>query len=51
MKKSFWDRNAKRYDRFMRKDAAAYEAMYERICPAVRGRLRRRGACSRTMVR
>ncbi len=34
--KNFWDRNAKRYDRFMRKDAAAYNAMYERICDSVR---------------
>ena len=34
--KNFWDRNAKRYDRFMRKDAAAYDAMYERICDSVR---------------
>ncbi len=33
---SFWDRNAKRYDRFMRKDAAAYEQMYELIVPVVR---------------
>ena len=31
--KSFWDRNAGRYDRFMRKDRAAYEAMYELIRP------------------
>ena len=28
MKKSFWDKNAGRYDRFMRKDHAAYEALY-----------------------
>ena len=24
--KNFWDKNAGRYDRFMRKDRAAYEA-------------------------
>ena len=34
--KNFWDRNAKRYDRFMRKDAVAYDAMYERISDSVR---------------
>ena len=34
--KSFWDRNAGRYDRFMRKDRAAYEEMYELIRPVVR---------------
>ena len=34
--KNFWDRNAKRYDCLMRKDAAAYDAMYERICDSVR---------------
>ena len=27
-KKNFWDRNAGRYDRFMRKDRAAYDEMY-----------------------
>ena len=27
--KNFWDKNAGRYDCFMRKDAAAYEQMYE----------------------
>ena len=26
--KNFWDRNAGLYDRFMRKDGAAYEMMY-----------------------
>ena len=26
--KNFWDKNAGRYDRFMRKDAAAYMQMY-----------------------
>ena len=34
--KSFWDRNAGRYDRFMRKDRAAYEEIYELIRPIVR---------------
>ena len=34
--KSFWDRNAGRYDRFMRKDRAAYEKIYELIRPIVR---------------
>ena len=34
--KSFWDKNAGRYDRFMRKDREAYEEMYERIRPLVR---------------
>ena len=33
---SFWDRNAGRYDRFMRKDRAAYDEMYELIRPIVR---------------
>ena len=36
MKKTFWDRTAKIYDRFMRKDAAAYEWMYELLRPVVR---------------
>ena len=34
--KDFWDRNAGRYDRFLRKDGAAYEMMYEMIRPVVR---------------
>ena len=34
--KNFWDKNAGRYDRFMRRDAAAYEQMYELLRPAVR---------------
>ena len=34
--KNFWDRNAGRYDRFMRKDRAAYEEIYELIRPIVR---------------
>jgi len=33
---NFWDRNAGRYDRFMQKDRAAYEKMYELIRPIVR---------------
>ena len=33
--KNFWDRNAGRYDRFMRKDRAAYDEMYELIRPVV----------------
>lgn len=33
---NFWDKNAGRYDRFMRKDAAAYEQMYELLRPVVR---------------
>ena len=33
---NFWDRNAARYDRFMRKDRAAYDEMYELIRPIVR---------------
>ena len=34
--KNFWDRNAGRYDRFMRKDCAAYETMYALIRPVVK---------------
>ena len=34
--KNFWDKNAGRYDRFMRKDRAAYEEMYKLIRPVVR---------------
>ena len=37
-KKNFWDRNAGRYDRFMRKDRAAYEKMYELIRPIVKAK-------------
>lgn len=33
---NFWDKNAGRYDRFMRKDAAAYEQMYELLRLVVR---------------
>ena len=34
--KTFWDKNAGRYDRFMRKDRAAYEEMYALIWPVRR---------------
>ena len=34
--KNFWDRNAGLYNRFMRKDRAAYEKMYELIRPVVK---------------
>ena len=33
--KNFWDRTAGRYDRFMRKDGAAYEKMYALLRPVV----------------
>ena len=36
--KNFWDRNAGRYDRFIRKDRAAYEKMYELIRPIVKAK-------------
>ena len=36
--KDFWDKSANRYDRFMRKDRAAYEEMYELIRPIVQGK-------------
>ena len=36
--KNFWDKNAGRYDRFMRKDRAAYEKMYELIRPIVKAK-------------
>ena len=36
--KNFWDRNAGRYDRFMRKDRAAYEELYALIRPVVKGK-------------
>ena len=35
-RKTFWDRNAGRYDRFMRKDGAAHGEMYALIQPIVR---------------
>ena len=34
-RKNFWDRNAKIYDRFMRKDTAAYTQMYKLLRPVV----------------
>lgn len=34
--RNFWDKNAGRYDHFMRKDAAAYEQLYELLRPVVR---------------
>ena len=36
--KNFWDKNAGRYDRFMRKDRAAYDKMYELIRPVVKAK-------------
>ena len=33
---NFWGKNAGRYDRFMRKDAAAYEQLYGLLRPVVR---------------
>ena len=36
--RNFWDRNAGRYDRFMRKDRAAYEEMYALIRPVVKAK-------------
>ena len=36
--KDFWDKNAGRYDRFMRKDRAAYEEMYTLIWPVVKAK-------------
>ena len=35
-RQNFWDKNAGRYDRFMRKDAAAYDQMYGLLRPVVR---------------
>ena len=37
--KNFWDKNAGRYDRFMRKDRAAYDEMYELIRPEVKAKM------------
>ena len=37
-RKDFWDKNAGRYDRFTRKDRAAYEKMYELIRPVVKAK-------------
>ena len=36
--KKFWDKNAGRYDRFMRKDQTAYEEMYALIWPVVKAK-------------
>ena len=36
--RNFWDRNAGRYDRFMRKDRAAYDEMYALIRPVVKAK-------------
>ena len=36
--KNFWDKNAGGYDRFMRKDQAAYDEMYALIRPVVKGK-------------
>ncbi len=38
MKKTFWDRTAKIYNRFMKKDHQAYEQMYTMIYPVVQHR-------------
>ena len=35
-KTDFWDKHAKIYNRFMRRDAVAYERMYELLRPVVR---------------
>ena len=37
-RRNFWDRNAGLYDRFMRKDGAAYEMIYEMIRPVVKAK-------------
>ena len=36
--KNFWDRNARIYNRFMRKDRAAYDEMYALIRPVVKAK-------------
>ena len=36
--KDFWDKNAGQYDRFMRKDRAAYDEMYVMIRPVVKAK-------------
>ena len=38
MKKTFWDRTARIYNRFMKKDEAAYEQLYRLIRPVVQGK-------------
>ena len=35
-RRNFWDKNAGRYDRFMRKDRAVYEKLYALIRPVVK---------------
>ena len=37
-REGFWDKNAGRYDRFMRNDRAAYEKMYRLIRPVVKAK-------------
>ena len=37
-RKDFWDKNAGRYDRFIRNDRAAYEKMYGLIRPVVKAK-------------
>lgn len=39
MKRNFWDKYAGHYDRFMRKDKAAYEELYALIRPVVDGKI------------
>ena len=34
-RRNFWDRNAGIYDCFLRRDMAAYERLYELLCPVV----------------
>ena len=36
--KNFWDRNARIYNRFMRKDREAHEKIYELIRPIVKAK-------------
>ena len=37
-RKTFWDKNAGRYDRFMRKDRAVYDEMYALLRPVVKAK-------------
>ena len=37
-REGFWDKNAGRYDRFMRNDRASYEKMYGLIRPVVKAK-------------
>ena len=37
-RKTFWDKNAGRYDRFMQKDRAAYDEVYALIRPVVKAK-------------